>query len=129
MISFRMINMLFIYIIYNNIFRNYSELNYHVKCDHQSLIKIKFQNDDVIEVKRAKDNIFKYKYGKIFKFPNSLYKHVKRYNNELIELEENEEERVLMNILEDFDASESMNMNEKIIPIDCFDALISYENC
>ena len=40
---------------------------------------------------------------------------------------ENKEERILINILEDSDTLESMNMNNRIISIDCFDSLISYE--
>jgi hypothetical protein len=34
------------------------------------MIKIKFRIDDMIEIKKMKDNIFKYKYKKDFKFSN-----------------------------------------------------------
>src|SRR5436190_20155233 len=109
MISFRITNILFIYIIYNNIFRSYLNLNYHIKHNHQSLVKIKFQNDNMIKVKRMKDNIFKYKYKKNFKFSNSLYKYMKRYNDKLTKLKEDEKEKkVLMNILKDFDILKSI---------------------
>jgi uncharacterized C2H2 Zn-finger protein len=113
----------------NNIFRNRSELNYHVKRDHQSSVKVKFQNGGVTEVKRAEDNTFKCKCGKIFKLPGSLHRHAKGCNGELTEPEEDEEEGALMDVLEDSDASESMDMNERVVPADCFGALISYENC
>ena len=54
--------MLLKYIKYNNIFRNHHDLEYHIKYDYQSSIKIKFQNENTTEIKRTKDNIFKYKY-------------------------------------------------------------------
>ena len=54
--------------ICNIIFRNRTDLNFHVKHIHQSLIKIKFQNGDVVEVKRAEDNTFKCK-KKTFSIP------------------------------------------------------------
>ena len=41
-------NILFIYIIYNNIFKNHLNLNYYMKYNYESLIKIKFQNNDEI---------------------------------------------------------------------------------
>ena len=63
-----MTNILLIYIIYNNIFRNHFDLIYHIKHDHQSLIKIKFENRNVIEVKKEENDIFKYKCEKKFKF-------------------------------------------------------------
>ena len=31
--------------------------------------------------------------------------------------------------IDDSDASESMNIDDRIIPADCFGALISYEKC
>ena len=45
----------------------------------------------MIEVKRVKDNIFKYKYEKSFKLSNSLRKYAKEYNDKLTESKENEE--------------------------------------
>jgi uncharacterized Zn-finger protein len=121
-------NALFIYIIYKDIFRDRTDLKHHIRHNYQSVIKIKFQNGIVTEVKRAEDNMFKCKCGKDFKLPNSLRRHAKRCNNELIKSKENEE-GVLMNILEDFDMSESMDMDDRIISTDCFGALISYEKC
>src|SRR5947207_11759183 len=108
MISFIMINILFIYIICKNIFKNHYNLNNHIKYNHQSSIKIKFQNDDMIEVKRAKNNIFKYKYEKNFKFSDLLYKYTKKYNDKLIKTKENEREKILINI-NDFDISKLNN--------------------
>jgi hypothetical protein len=49
-------------------------------------------------------------------------------NNESTESYEKEAEIELMNI-SDSDASESMNMDDRIIPVDYFDALISHEKC
>ena len=112
----------------NKIFRNRHGLDYHVKRDHRSSIKIKFQNGEVIEVKRAEDNIFKCKCGKTFKLPDSLRRHAKRCNNESTESYEEEVEVELMNI-SDSDASESMDVDDRIIPVDCFGALISHEKC
>ena len=103
-----MTNALFICITCNNIFRNHSELNYHVKRDHQSSIKIKFQNGGVTEVKRAEDNTFKCKCGKIFKLPDSLRRHARICRDELTEQEEDEREAELMD-MDDSDASESLN--------------------
>src|SRR5947207_841146 len=101
----------------NDIFRTRHDLEYHVKHDHQSLVKVKFQNGGVTEVKRAEDNTFKCKCGKSFKLPDSLRRHAKRCNDELMEPEENEGEDVLM---DDTDASESMDMDDRVIPADCF---------
>ena len=67
-----MINILFIYIIYKNIFRNYYKLNYHIKYYYQSLIKIKYENEYIREIKKENDNIFKYQYKKSFKISISL---------------------------------------------------------
>ena len=81
----------------------------------------------MIKVKRAKNNIFKYKYEKSFRISNLLYKYIKKYNNKLTKSKEKENERVLMNILKDFNISKSINMNDKIILTNYFDSLISHE--
>jgi uncharacterized C2H2 Zn-finger protein len=112
----------------NDIFRNRHDLNNHVKSDHQSSVKVKFQNGGVTEVKRAVDNTFKCKCGKSFKLANSLRRHAKECNDELAESAEDEEERVLMDV-DDSDASESLITDARVIPADCFGALISYEKC
>lgn len=112
----------------DDIFRNRHDLEYHVKRDHQSSVKVKFQNGTMTEVKRAEDNTFKCKCGKGFKLPNSLHRHAKGCNDELTEPEQNEREAGSMEI-DDSDASESMNVDDRIVPADCFGALISYEKC
>jgi uncharacterized C2H2 Zn-finger protein len=122
-------NTLFTCTICKDIFRNRTDLKNHVRRDHQSAVKVKFQNGAVTEVKRAKDNTFKCKCGKSFKLPDSLRRHAKGCNGELTEPEEDEEEGALMDVLEDSDASESMNVDERVVPADCFGALISHENC
>ena len=91
------------------------------------MIKIKFQYENMIKVKRAKNNIFKYKYEKSFRISNLLYKYIKKYNNKLTKSKKKENERVLMNILKDFNISKSINMNDKIILTNYFDSLISHE--
>jgi len=53
---------------------------------------------------------------------------MKRYDNESIKSYEKEIKIELMNI-NDFDISELMNINNRIILIDYFDALISHEKC
>jgi uncharacterized C2H2 Zn-finger protein len=112
----------------SDIFRNRHDLNNHVKSDHQSSVKVKFQNGGVTEVKRAEDNMFKCKCGKSFKLANSLRRHGKECNGELTESAEDEEERMLMDV-DDFDASESLIADARVIPADCFGELISYEKC
>src|SRR5438045_9089754 len=82
----------------NNIFRSRSELNYHVKRDHQSSVKVKFQNGGVTEVKRAEDDTFKCKCGKIFKLLGSLRRYARICRGELMEQEEDEREAELMDI-------------------------------
>ena len=62
-----MINILLIYITCNNIFRNHLNLIYHIKYNYQLLIKVKFQNEDMIKIKKKENNIFKYIYEKRFK--------------------------------------------------------------
>ena len=121
-----MTNILLTYIKYNNIFRRRSDLTYHIKRHHQSSIKIKFDNGHVMKVKKREDDIFKCKCGKSFKASTSLRKHMKRCKNKSADVEQDEIEIKLMNI-DDSDASESMNLNARIIvhdPIDCFDTLI-----
>ena len=53
---------------------------------------------------------------------------MKKCNDKLIELKKNEEEKMLMN-MNDFDILKFMNINDRIISIDYFDMLISYEKC
>jgi uncharacterized C2H2 Zn-finger protein len=122
-------NTLFTCTICKDIFRNRTDLKNHVRRDHQSVVKVKFQNGGVTEVKRAEDNMFKCNCGKSFKLPDSLRRHAKGCNGELTVSEEDEEEGALMDVLEDSDASESMDVDDRIIPADCFGALISYEKC
>lgn len=110
----------------NIIFRTRHELEYHVKHDHQSSVKAKFQNGDVVEIKRTQDNTFKCRCGKSFKLPDSIRKHAKNCIDESMEQGENEEQEVLMNI-DDSDVVESMDVDDRIIPADCFGWLISHE--
>jgi hypothetical protein len=108
-------------------FRSYSQLNYHVKCNHQSNVTIKFLNGDVMEVKRGQDKTFRCKCGKSFNYPDSLRKHAKGCNSKLIKLEEDGSEGVLMNV-DDTDTLESMNLDVSVVPNDCYGSLISHEN-
>ena len=119
-------NVLFTCAICNDIFRTRSDLNNHVKCKHQSMVKVKFQTGRVAEIKKGADGTFKCTCGKGFKIPWSLQKHAKRCDNESTESHEEEIEVELMDI-NDSDESESMDMNDRIIPVDCFGALISHE--
>jgi uncharacterized C2H2 Zn-finger protein len=108
----------------NNIFRSRHDLDNHVKRDHQSLVKIKFQNGEVTEVKRAEDNTFKCKCGKSFKLPDSLRRHARTCRGELTEQEEDERQAELMDI-DDSDASELLDLNDRVVPADCYGALFS----
>jgi len=125
-----MTNTLLTCITCNNIFRSRYDLNNHVKRDHQSSVKVKFQSGGVTEVKKGEDDTFKCKCGKSFKVPGSLQRHAKDCNGEAMGSHEDEEE-MSEGIL---DASETANYNEGMIddsPVDCFGALISRElaNC
>lgn len=119
-------NVLFTCALCNDIFRTRSDLNNHVKREHQSVVKVKFQTGRVAEVKKGADGTFKCTCAKGFKIPWSLQKHAKRCDGESTELHEEEVEVELMDV-NDSDASESMDMNDRIIPVDCFGALISRE--
>ena len=113
-------NTLFTCTVCTDIFRSRSDLNNHVRRHHQSVIKIKFQNDNMTEVKKRVNGGFECTCGKRFKLSWPLQRHAKRCNDELTVSEENEEKTMSNNS----DASEFMNVNERTIPIDCFDALI-----
>ena len=121
-------NALFIYIICNDIFRTHPNLKNDVRCKHQSAVKIKFQMSCMAEVKKEADGTFKCTCGKGFKIPSSLQKYMRRCDNESIELYEEEVEAELIDI-SDSNTSESMDMDGRIIHIDCFSVLISHEKC
>ena len=116
-------NASFTCVICNDIFRTHLDLKKHVRHKHQSVVKVKFQTGRMAEVRKGMDGTFKCTCGKGFKIPWSLQKHAKGCNGELTESEKNEEERVLMDV-DDSDALESMNIDDRIVPADCFGALI-----
>ena len=117
-------NALFTCTTCKDIFRNRNDLNNHVRRNHQLVVKVKFQNDGMTEIKKGADGKFKCICGKRFKLPWSLQRHVKGCNGELREPEEDEGERVLMT---DTDTSESMNVDDSVVLADCFGSLISHE--
>jgi uncharacterized C2H2 Zn-finger protein len=121
-------NALFTCAVCKDIFRNRNDLKNHVKRDHQSSVKVKFQNGGVTEVKKREDGSFKCKCGKSFRVPGSLQRHAKRCNGELAELEQDEREAGSMEV-DDSDASESMDVDDRVVRADCFGALISHEKC
>jgi uncharacterized C2H2 Zn-finger protein len=121
-------NTLFTCAVCDDIFRTRPDLNKHVRHKHQLVVKVKFQTGRVAEVKKGADGTFKCTCGKGFKIPWSLQKHAKRCDDESTESHEEEIEVELMDI-NDSDTSESMDMNGRIIPVDCFGALISHEKC
>jgi uncharacterized C2H2 Zn-finger protein len=123
-----MTNALFTCIICNDIFRSRYDLNNHVKRDHQSSVKVKLQNGGVTEVKKREDGTFKCKCGKSFKLPGSLQRHAKGCNGESAEPEQDEREVGSMEV-DDSDASESMDVDDRVVRVDCFGALISREKC
>jgi len=51
----------------NDIFRSRSDLTYHVKRDHQSSVRVKFENGSVTDVTKGADGTFKCKCRKTFK--------------------------------------------------------------
>ena len=121
-------NTLFTCVICNDIFRTRPDLNNHVRIKHQSVVKVKFQTGRVAEVKKGADGTFECTCGKRFKFPWSLQKHAKGCDDKSTESYEEEIEVELRDI-SDCDASESMDVDGRIIPVDCFGALISHEKC
>jgi hypothetical protein len=112
-----------------NIFRSRSDLNNHVKRDHQTLVKVQFQDGRVTEVERGDDDKFKCKCGKCFRLPDSLRRHAKSCRSDVTRSEEDEE--VVMRLSEqDSEGSESSDFNGEgadETPIDCYGALISRE--
>jgi len=109
----------------NDIFRSRNDLNNHVRRNHQSSVKVKFQNGTVTEVQKGEDGRFNCKCGKSFKLPWSLQRHAKGCRGELAEPGQAEGEVPLQD-----DASESMDFDEEVvdeIPADCYGALFSRE--
>jgi hypothetical protein len=100
-------------------------MNNHVRHIHQSLVKVKFQNGRVTEVKRGEGGTFECKCGKRFKVPDS---HAKGCNDEQAESRNAIEEDVQM-CEANSDASETLDLNEDVddTPADCFGAPISCE--
>ena len=121
-------NVLFTCVVCNDIFRTHSDLNNHVKRKHQSVVKVKFQTGRVTEVKKGADGMFKCTCGKEFKIPWSLQRHAKGCDDESAESYEEEAEVELMDV-NDSDMSESLDVDDRIIPVDCFGALICHEKC
>jgi uncharacterized C2H2 Zn-finger protein len=120
-------NTLFTCITCDDIFRTHPDLKKHVRHKHQSVVKVKFQTGRVAEVKKGADGTFKCTCGKGFKIPWSLQKHAKECSNELTESKEDGMNAELMDV-DDSDASESLIADARVIPADCFGALISYES-
>jgi len=126
-----MTNVLLTCVTCNNIFRNRTELTYHVKHHHQSLVKIKFGNGHVTEVKKGEDGMFKCMCEKRFKALTSLRQHVKNCNVELAEPEHAQSEDVeLLEAMSDVSGSvDHYDMSISDNPVDCLGALISREKC
>src|SRR5436190_16326854 len=123
-----MTNVLLTCVTCDKIFRSCSDLTYHVKRDHQSLVKVKFENGSMTEVKKGEDNMFTCKCRKKFKLSVTLRKHAKGCRGE-----SNEQEHTHM---EDVDMSEGVSdmvdyddASISDTPVDCFSALISSEKC
>jgi hypothetical protein len=95
------------------------------------LVKVKFENGSVTEIKKGENNMFICKCGKGFKLSVTLRKHAKTCRGEPSESEDIHMEDVDM--LEGVsDASDMMDHDNASIsdtPIDCFGALISREKC
>ena len=102
----------------NKIFRSHNRLDYHNRCDHQLSVKVKFHNGEVTEVTKDEEDLFKCKCGKGFKLPVSLQRHGKNCRGDLIAREDNEKEAIFMDV-DDFDASESVSVDDRVIPFDC----------
>src|SRR5436190_23966766 len=106
--SFRMTNALLSCTACNMPFRSRAALNNHVRCDHQKRVKVKYQNGNLVQVERGRDNAFKCGCGKVFKTPLSLQKHAKGCNGELVSLDDTlSNGEMLLSDEDDSDASES----------------------
>jgi hypothetical protein len=96
------------------------------------LVKVKFQNGNVMEIKKGIDNAFKCGCDKVFKHPLSLKKHAKECNDEsttvdngLIDEDVSEEDVIL-------DASESSDLDDNLvddIPADCVGMICFVNGC
>ena len=125
-----MTNALLTYTTCNDIFRSRYDLSNHVRLEHQPLVKVKFQNGSVTEVKLGEDGTFKCECGKDFKFPSSFKRHVKGCSGQLIESNKGREEDMQMSG-EGSDASDSAEYHDEeeikdSLP-DCFRALCCHE--
>ena len=128
-----MTNMLLTCTTCNDIFRSRYDLNNHIKREHQPLVKVKFENGDVTEVKRGVDGTFKCECGKGFKLRWSFQRHAKGCEGKAMELEKDGEEDMHMDE-GDSNASEYLEFNGQEIdhtPIDCYGSPISLQlaNC
>ena len=90
-------NTLYTCVVCKDIFRTRLDLNNHVRCKHQSVIKVKFQTDGATEVKKGMNDTFKCVCEKEFKVSMSLQRHMKNCNDESIDHEQNEMKIELMN--------------------------------
>ena len=124
-----MTNALFTCVTCDKIFRSRSNLTYHVKRDHQSLVNVKFENGTMTEVKKGEDGMFTCKCRKRFKLSVTLRKHANNCRGESSEQEYTHMEDVDM--LEE--VSGVLNMEDhddgsiSYTPVDCFGMLISHE--
>lgn len=115
--------------ICGELFRKESLLKNHVRRDHQSLVKVKFRNGGMTEVKKRDDDMFKCNCGKSFTLPTSLQRHARDCNGDIVDGERIEGEDVSMKE-GDSVASEATILQEEDVndtPMDCFGALISCE--
>ena len=123
-----MTNVLLTCITCDKIFRSRSDLTYHVKRDHQSLVKVKFENGSMTEVKKGEDDMFTCKCRKKFKLSVTLRKHAKGCRGESNEQEYTHMEDVdMLEGVSDMVDYDDMSISDT--PVDCFSALISSEKC
>lgn len=104
-------------------------MTYHVKRDHQSSVKVKFENGSVAEVKKEEDGTFICKCEKRFNLSVTLRKHAKTCRGE-----SSESEDIHMNdidVIEETSDASGMEDHEDrqvgVIPADCCGTRISHE--
>jgi hypothetical protein len=126
-----MTNALFSCVTCNKVFRSRSVLTYHVKRDHQSSVKVKFDNGSAAEINKGQNGTFICKCEKRFKLSVTLRKHAKTCSGERGEPENIDMENEDM-MEEVSDASGMEDSEERQVSdtsVDCFGALISHEKC
>lgn len=95
------------------LFRPGSELKYHIKRDHQPLVKVTFRDGSIIDIERGKDGMFQCICNRPFSEPNSIHRHAKSCEVNSEEKHQNKLEKGCS------EGEEERDSEEHDLPIDC----------